>query len=272
MVFRQTRLIARFVCAAILIVALASILILGDDTLIQLGSRRPEEGGRVLTTSSAASFYAVYALVLYFIHAQLARVKRWRRNIIRAGGVFATSWIGSLILILAIEVMGFAAAAGYAVDHKAGYAAVIGVLLLIRANQLPKSRPAWFNGIALPIFASDEQIWRKVHRQSALRLLAIGLLAIGLAAVRPVGVDPVKPVMSLLMIELAIATVHALWLGIRRRDNIHHGGENDDRINLGRDAGGSEEEAGHIPAGHGTSRGNQLADVGDGCPRRGQGH
>lgn len=226
MAFRQTRLIARIVCAAILIVALAGTLILGDDKVMQVGSRTAAEGGRELSVTAAALLYSAYGLAWYFAHAQAARVKRWRRNILRAGGVFATSWIGSLTLILAIELMGFAAAAGYAVDRKAGYAAVIGMIVLVRANQLPKSRPAWFNGVALPVFASRPEVWRMVHRQSALRLLGIGLVAIGLAAIRPQGLDPVKPVLALLLLELAIATVHALWLGIRReRTVIHVGGK-----------------------------------------------
>ena len=57
------------------------------------------------------------------------------------------------MLVLALQMMALADAAGHPVDCEAGYAAVVAILLLVKANLLPKSRPAWFNGVALPVFA-----------------------------------------------------------------------------------------------------------------------
>jgi hypothetical protein len=88
---------------------------------------------------------------------------------------------------------------------------VIGLLLLFRANLLPKSRPAWFNGVALPVFAGRSDIWRRVHRASAFRLIGIAVIALLLAALRPAGIDPLVPIALLLAAELVIASTHG-WL------------------------------------------------------------
>jgi uncharacterized membrane protein len=118
-----------------------------------------------------------------------------------------------MTLILAGQAIVLAGGLGYQVDRNAALAAVVGLILLYRANLLPKSRPAWFNGVALPIFAGNSDVWRRVHRASAYRLVAIAVLALFLAAIRPAGVDPMRPILILLLAELVIASGHGLWLG-----------------------------------------------------------
>ena len=108
----------------------------------------------------------------------------------RAGNVLATAWVGTMTLILAAQATLLAGALGYEIDRNATLAAVIELILLFRANLLPKSRPAWFNGVALPVFAGNSDVWRRVHRASAVRLIAIALAALALAILRPAGVNP----------------------------------------------------------------------------------
>jgi hypothetical protein len=210
MVLRQTRLAARILCAIILILALGSIVTFGADHPFPIG-----RGGADMSVPMAEGHFRLLtsAFIIMFAYEQAARVRRWRRNLIRAGGVFATSWLGGLLLIIALQVMGAASAAGFDYDRGSIFCAVIGTLLIIRADQLPKSRPAWFNGIAFPVFASRHDVWRRVHKASALRLLAIGLFAIGMAMFGSGGIDPMAIVIRLLLAELALATLHALFLG-----------------------------------------------------------
>ena len=132
----------------------------------------------------------------------------------RAGNVLATAWVGLMMLILAAQATLLAGALGYEIDRNATLAAVIGrSILLFRANLLPKSRPAWFNGVALPVFAGNSDVWRRVHRASAVRLIAIALAALALAILRPAGVNPLTTTGWLLAAELLIASGHGLWLG-----------------------------------------------------------
>jgi hypothetical protein len=86
-----------------------------------------------------------------------------------------------MTLILAAQGIALAGGLGYRVDRSAALAAVIGLILLYRANLLPKSRPAWFNGVALPVLAGNSEVWRRVHRASAFRLIAIAPAALTLS-------------------------------------------------------------------------------------------
>ncbi|RVT91149.1 hypothetical protein [Sphingomonas crocodyli] len=210
MVVRQTRLIAALLLGTIVALAAGSVLWLGTDHPMAIGRQDMSAGRAAMTFVGYATFWS-------FAFDRATRVRRWRRNVLRAGGVLATSWIGLLVLVLALQMMALADAMGHPVDREAGYAAVIAILLLVKANLLPKSRPAWFNGVALPIFAGDPIVWRRVHRSSALRLALLGAATLLVTIVRPPGIEPLPIVLRLLMAELVIASLHGLWLTHRPR-------------------------------------------------------
>lgn len=202
MVLRQARLIALLLLAAILAAAVASLW---------LGAgMRP------------ALWMPADALFWTAVYAAAARVKRWRRNIVRAGNVFAISWVGTLAMILERQVVALAQAAGHPVDGRGALAVLIGGLLLLRANQLPKSRPAWFNGVTLPPFAPDPAVWRRIHRASAFRLVGIALFIFGALAVGPPGSSPLPFAMALLVAELVACSLHGLWLSRRAPPLVSH--------------------------------------------------
>ena len=211
MVVRQARLTARLLLATIAALACWSLFHFGPHHL--LPPLRP--GGAPQPVWQASLLYPGLALFWTLAFEAAMRLRRWRRNLARAGNVFATAWIGAMALILAAQGTALADALGYRVDRSATLAAVIGLILLYRANLLPKSRPAWFNGVALPVFATSSQVWRRVHHASAFRLIAIGLAALALAILKPAGVDPLPIIGWLLGIELLLASAHALWLGKR---------------------------------------------------------
>ena len=212
MVLRQARLTARLLLATITLLSLWSLVHFGPEHVLP-GGLREGAASEGMPAWEAALRFTGNAFLWSVIYEGAARIPRWRRNIHRAGNVFATTWISTMTLVLAIQVLTLAAALGYAIDRGSAIAVLIGLLLLFRANLLPKSRPAWFNGIALPIFASRPDVWLRVHRASAVRLLAIALIAFLLGALAPPGIDPVQPVMMLLAAELVIASAHGLWLG-----------------------------------------------------------
>lgn len=209
MVVRQARLTAYLLLATIIALAAWSLLHFGPDYPLPPDFPR----GSPQPVWRAALLYPAWALSWTLICEAAARARRWRRNLVRAGNVFATAWMGSMTLILAGQATLLARALGYQVDRSAALAFVIGLILLFRANLLPKSRPAWFNGVALPVFAGNSDVWRRVHRASAVRLIAIALAALALAIFRPAGLDPLTTTGWLLIAELIIASGHGLWLG-----------------------------------------------------------
>lgn len=214
MVVRQARLTALLLLATIVALAAWSLLHFGPDYPLAPGlpGAAPQPAGR------AALLYPGWALLWTLAYERAVRAKRWRRNVVRAGNVLATAWVGTMTLILAAQATLLARALGYEVDRSAALAVVIGLILLYRANLLPKSRPAWFNGVALPVFAGNSEVWRRVHRASAVRLIAIALAALALAILRPAGLDPLGTIGWLLIAELIIASAHGVWLGLALHD------------------------------------------------------
>jgi hypothetical protein len=209
MVVRQARLTAQLLLATIVALAAWSLLHFGPE--YPLTPHSP--GGAPQPVWRAALLYPAWGLLWTLVCEAAARARRWRRNVVRAGNVLATAWVGTTTLILAAQATLLARALGWEIDRSAALAAVIGVILLYRANLLPKSRPAWFNGVALPVFAGNSDVWRRVHRASAVRLAVIALAALALAIFRPAGVDPLTTTGWLLAAELIIASGHGLWLG-----------------------------------------------------------
>lgn len=208
MVIRQARLIALLLNATILALALASMVLLGFDTPFLT-----VPGKGLLDTRGAALTYIGYATLLSLAFDRAARVRRWRRNIVRAGSAFATSWIGALTLIVLMQLIAWAQALGHPIARDPAIAVAVALLVLAKANFLPKSRPAWLNGTTLPLFARDPVVWRRVHRASATRMVAIASVIVLSAALLPAA-SLLKPLVSwLLAIEFCFATSHGLWLG-----------------------------------------------------------
>ena len=88
MVIRQTRMIvALLLLAMIIAIALGTVLWLGASHLIAIGQHHMGAGRAALTFVSYAAFWSM-------VFDRATRVRRWRRNMLRAGGVLATSWIG----------------------------------------------------------------------------------------------------------------------------------------------------------------------------------
>lgn len=206
MVRRQVRLIGLLLLGSILAAAIGSMLWFGPDAPFHVA---PD--GRIETTGQMAIRSCAIAGFYTLVADRLSRQRRWRRNIVRAGGTFAISWIGILVLVLSRQVIDLFGALGHPVDH-AGYAVAVALLLLVKANLLPKSRPAWFNGVTLPVVAGDLGVWRRVHRWSAGRLVAIGLGTLALLAIGRDGAQVLPLLMKVLIAEFCLTTLHAVWL------------------------------------------------------------
>ena len=208
---REAQALATLLQATTVALAIASVAWLGADyPLVTL-----RNGTVHLNAAEAGLIFSAMAVLYSLVYKRLSRVRRWRRNLVHAGGGLATSWVGTLLLVLSKQVFALAAAAGQDVDERRCFAVVVGLLLLWRANLMPKSRPGWFNGVALPVFAPDALRWRIVHRYAAIRLVIIGLVGITLAFSTTPGTDVVNIFVALLIAELVIANGHALLLGER---------------------------------------------------------
>ena len=212
MVVRQTRMIALLLVATIIVAGLAAIWWFGPQARFVVAHDRAGNVRFALSSERAAVLYIVYAAGFSLVLDRASRIRRWRRNIVRAGGAFAIGWLGALTLVLASQAMAWAQALGRPIDRDTGFAVAVALIVLLKANLLPKSRPAWFNGTALPLFAPDPVVWRRVHHASALRLTAVAVSILVLAATHPPALDLRSTVLWLLIGEISLATVHARYL------------------------------------------------------------
>jgi len=213
---RQARLIAFLLVGTIAVLGLLSVLWLGPDTSFVVARDHDGRTQFSLTTGHTAVLYTGYAALLSLVFDRIWRLRRWKRNIVRAGGAFAMGWIGGLTLILTSDIIAWVQALGRPVDRDAAFTAVVAMLVLLKANLIPKSRPAWLNGTTLPVFAWNPAVWRHVHRFSAMRLLAIGLSLLVLAILHPPWLDIRSVTVWLLTAEVSLASAHGLWLSLHR--------------------------------------------------------
>lgn len=214
MAIRQARLIALLLIATIVVGAVASVLWFGPHApFLVVHTRADGALGQQLDTSHAAVALVGYAVLLSFAFDRAARVRRWRRNLVQAGATFATAWISGLTFIVLAQWIAWAEALGHPVAREPAMATGIAFLVLLKANFVPKSRPAWFNGTTLPLFAPNTYVWRRVHRASALRLTVIAGIILSCVVFRSSGLELKLIVSWLLGIEIVLATLHGLWLG-----------------------------------------------------------
>src|SRR5438477_13205836 len=74
--------------------------------------------------------------------------------------------------------------------------AVVGVLMILIGNALPRARPNWWFGIRTPWTMSNDRVWERTHRVGGYLLVVTGVL-IAFAALLPFAVAPAVIVVAL---------------------------------------------------------------------------
>jgi uncharacterized membrane protein len=155
---------------------------------------------------------AVVALVCALVPA--LEPDRARRD---AGApVLHAAWAGMLALMVVIEAKVAAPAFGWRLPALLPMM-MVGVLLIVIGNVLPKSRPGFFVGIRTPWTLTDPENWIATHRFGA-RTMILGGLLVAAAAVLPLGADGR---MALFVVAIVIAAVlpilYSFWYWRRHR-------------------------------------------------------
>lgn len=94
-------------------------------------------------------------------------------------------FVESLVaLLLVMQGVMLATALGQRVPMNRVVPALVGVLLVILGNALPRARPNWWFGIRTPWTLSSDRVWMRTHRVGGYLLVAAGLLMLVAAAVQ----------------------------------------------------------------------------------------
>lgn len=94
-------------------------------------------------------------------------------------------FVNSLMaLFLVMQGVMLATALGVPVSMNRVAPALIGVLLIILGNALPRARPNWWFGIRTPWTLSSDRVWMKTHRLGGYLMVLAGLFMLLAAAIQ----------------------------------------------------------------------------------------
>jgi len=129
--------------------------------------------------------------------------------------LYATSWLGVLLFLAAIDGMMLARALGHSMPNLNFGVLGLALLIVLIGNFLGKSRSMFFIGIRTPWTLSSEEVWSRTHRLGGRLFVVLGLLA--LAAI-PLGVAGALILRGLLvgLVLAALSLTAWSWLLWRR--------------------------------------------------------
>ncbi len=139
----------------------------------------------------------VIALLAVLRPAGLRKDFEAGRHVIEATITFVM--ILALIILAATIALGL----GHTVDMPRLVAVLVGAMLLVVGNYLPKTQPNWVAGIRLPWTLRDANNWRVTHRWTGLLMMLGGVVAVLAAILNP-------PAMVLFVLVLLSAILPAL--------------------------------------------------------------
>lgn len=115
----------------------------------------------------------------------LPRIEPRRANLRRSATAYRVSFHGVLAVLGGIHLMTLATALGRDVNLSRTVPLVIGGLLVVIGNVLPKTRSTFTIGIRTPWTLSSEHTWRRTHRVAGWAFVGVGLLTIVIGLLWP---------------------------------------------------------------------------------------
>ncbi len=156
------------------------------------------------------------ALVLLIAPAIDPRRESWELHA-------ATYWqITNLVLcfLLSIHLLVLGSALGWPLPINRVIPVVVGLLLIVMGNFMPRIRPNWFLGIRTPWTLSSDSVWRQTHRIGGVCLMVAGIF-IGAMGFMNAGLLPLALLSGVaLCVIVPVAYSWVLW---RREAPAHPG-------------------------------------------------
>jgi len=158
----------------------------------------------------------VMSALLSLAFAVLPRIEPLQTRMQGSAVLYRVTWAGLLALMVVVEVLVAAPAFGWTPSATLPLA-VVGTLLIVVGNVLPKSRPGFFVGIRTPWALLDTDNWIATHRLGAWTMMAGG------AALLIAGLLPMTPAARMVIVigALLVSTLPPVvysWLLWHRRE------------------------------------------------------
>ena len=118
-------------------------------------------------------------------------------------------------LMLIIHAAIIAASLGRDVPIAVIIPLVVGALLVLIGNLLPRARPNWFFGIRTPWTLSNDRVWERTHRIGGRAMVIAGLLIAASAFTDPLVTAILIPVAAVAGAMVPVVYSYVIWRGER---------------------------------------------------------
>lgn len=167
--------------------------------------------------SAAPALFTPVAVAagIALLMALLPVIEPMQRRLDKSATLYWTAWGGMLAVLAFVEAAVAAPAFGFTLPGT-WVLALVGLLLVVIGNALPKSRPGFFVGIRTPWTLTDPDNWVATHRLGAWTMIAGGVLLIAnaFAPLDPSGHGLLT--WSALAIAIVPPIVYSWWYWYRR--------------------------------------------------------
>lgn len=175
---RKPILVSAGIIAAMLIASLWAALTLPQGERFPVhwnAAGLPDRFGSKWETLGMAPLVAAVLAVLF---AVIPRVEPRAGHLRRSMKAYRATWIGALLLLLAIHGALIVAAFGRSFSMPAVTGIVLGLLFVVMGNYMGKIRSNYFFGVRTPWTLSSELSWNKTHRLSGRLMVLFGALVL----------------------------------------------------------------------------------------------
>jgi uncharacterized membrane protein len=108
-----------------------------------------------------------------------------RANILKSRKAYVAIWVGTVVLLAAIDLAVTAAALGATFDITLVVFVAVGGLFIVIGNYLPKVRPNYLIGIRTPWTLTSDLAWDRTHRVGGRLFVLEGIVFIVIGLLRP---------------------------------------------------------------------------------------
>lgn len=155
-------------------------------------------------------------VVLGLVFSAVPYIEPMQDRLEGSAPVLRVSWIGLLVMMVVIQAIVAAPAFGWDVGPNF-ILVILGGLLIVIGNVLPKSRPGFFVGIRTPWTITDTDIWIATHRLGGKLMMLVGAVLV-LTAFMPLPADVrVALIVGGAVASALVPVVYSWWLWHRKK-------------------------------------------------------
>lgn len=121
---------------------------------------------------------SLIAIALWFLMPLLRRIDPRRSSYERFDATFYLIVNIMAVMLALIEGLTLAVSLGVDVNMTRTILFVVGLMLVVLGNYLPRIRSNWWIGIRTPWTLESEEVWRKTHRFGGRTFVAAGVVTI----------------------------------------------------------------------------------------------